>query len=159
MAVIQSKLDTHRIYPEQETLMNTLPPEPYATGTMQAVALANAEALTKWIALCEETWMRAAAVRNPLEYAAIGSLMLPACASQTMLYCKRMAEIAAGAHAAASLPLTALQTDKPAADIELSMNAPSSPAATASPDVTRAPTPSTRAADKESIAVPRFHGE
>jgi hypothetical protein len=46
--------------------------------------------------------MRAATVRNPLEYAAIGSLMLPACASQSMLYCKCIADIAAGAHAAAS---------------------------------------------------------
>ena len=82
--------------------MHTLPPEPFAADTMQAVALANTEALTKWIALCEETWMRAATVRNPLEYAAIGSLMLPACASQSMLYCKRIADIAAGAHAAAS---------------------------------------------------------
>jgi hypothetical protein len=142
--------------------MNTLPPEPFASGTMQAVALANTEALTKWIALCEEAWMRAAAVRNPLEYAAIGSLVLPACASQAMLYCKRIADIAAGAQAAASMPFAAAETGKPATDIKLSMSAPSSPAATASADVTNAPTPTRGAVKqsiKQSIPVPPFRGE
>ncbi|MEM5343627.1 phasin family protein [Paraburkholderia azotifigens] len=142
--------------------MNTLPSEPFAADTMQAVALANTEALTKWIALCEEAWMRAATVRNPLEYAAIGSLMLPACASQAMLYCKRIADIAAGAQTAASQPLTAVQTGKPAADIGLSMNAPSRPAVTASPDVTHAPTPTggaVKQSPKQSIPVPPLRGE
>ncbi|ACC70307.1 hypothetical protein PPMP20_32090 [Paraburkholderia phymatum] len=151
--------------------MDTFSPEPFGCATMQAFALANTEAFAKWMALCEEAWLRAAAVRTPLEYAAIGSLMLPACASQTMLYCKRISDITAGTHAAGSEPMTFPQTGTAATDVTLSANAASSPAVADSADLTHARTPSIQAAAKRSISgstsasihgsipVPRFRGE
>ncbi|MBP0593428.1 hypothetical protein J8I87_27775 [Paraburkholderia sp. LEh10] len=139
--------------------MDTFSPEPFGSATMQALAQANTEAFAVWMALCKETWMRAAAVRNPLEYATIGSLMLPACASRAMLYCKRISDITAGACPAASMPLTAPEIGKPAVAIELPVNASSSPAETDAPDVTHAQAPSTKGAVKRSIPVSGFRGE
>ncbi len=139
--------------------MNTFSPSSFGAETMEALATANTEALASWTALCKETWLRAAAVRNPLEYAAIGSLMLPACASQAMLYCKRISDIAAGAHAVHSMPLSAPETAKPAASIGLSLNGSSSPAATDSPDLTHTQTPPVKNPAKQSIAAPRFRGD
>lgn len=113
--------------------MHTFSPEPSGAAVMQALAMANTEAFDNWMALCKETWMRAAAVRNPLEYAAIGNLMLPACASHAMLYCRCLSDIAAGAQAAASRPLAASEAGTPAAAIDLSANAPLRPAVKDSP--------------------------
>ncbi|MBN3752250.1 hypothetical protein G3N95_04815 [Paraburkholderia sp. Tr-20389] len=138
--------------------MDTFSPEPFGSATMQALALANTEAFANWMALCQETWVRAAAVRNPLEYAAIGSLMLPACASQAMLYCKRISDIAACAQAA-SVPHPAPGISTPASAIEVPVSTLSNSTVTDSPDVTHAQTPSTRGAAKRSIPVPRFRGE
>lgn len=139
--------------------MNTFSPKFFDSTVMQGIALANTEALANWMALWNETWIRAATVRNPLEYATIGSLMLPACASQAMLYCKRISDITAGGHEAASVPLTDQETGQPAAAQAQSVNASSSAAATDSPDLTHAQTPSTKGAVKRSASVPRFRGE
>ncbi|MPW23719.1 hypothetical protein GCT13_45260 [Paraburkholderia sp. CNPSo 3157] len=69
---------------------------PCDAATLHALALAHSEALTKWMALWTVMCTRMATAQNVLDYAAIGPLMLPAYASQTMLYYKRLSEIASG---------------------------------------------------------------
>lgn len=91
-------MDTAR--PDPQTTTSTswwehVPSCYLASGaTWEAFALAQAEALTKGTALWTEMWTRIATAKNPLDYAVAGTLMWPACASQTMLYCKRLSELA-----------------------------------------------------------------
>ncbi|SEK10816.1 hypothetical protein [Paraburkholderia diazotrophica] len=73
-----------------------LPCPPYGAATLHALALAHSEALTKWMALWTEMCTRMATAQNVLDCAAIGPVMLPAYASRTMLYYKRLSEIASG---------------------------------------------------------------
>jgi phasin family protein len=90
----------------KETLMKTdvaglpnargsAPDLPSCVAAFEATARAQTEAIQYWIALSQEMWLRAVAVRDPLELASLPSLMLPEFASQAMLYCKRLAEIIA----------------------------------------------------------------
>ncbi|MFT4069401.1 hypothetical protein [Paraburkholderia sp.] len=58
-----------------------------------AYANAQAQACADYVALCQETWARCALTRSPLECLSIAGLMLPACVSSAMRYCKNVSEI------------------------------------------------------------------
>lgn len=94
-------MDTARPDPQTTTSTSWWEPIPsyhWPSGaTWEAFALAQAEALTKGMALWNEMWTRVATARSPLDYAVAGTLMWPACASQTMLYCKRLSDLASAA--------------------------------------------------------------
>ncbi|ALL65272.1 hypothetical protein K788_0004522 [Paraburkholderia caribensis MBA4] len=127
-------------------------------ATWEAFALAQAEALTKGTALWNEMWVRVASAKSPLDYAVAATLMWPDCASQTMLYCKRLSDLVSGAYFDANGSATIPQ---PAA----------SPAAThaqTEPQSTSCPPADNRAANartyasrsvKRAIPVPQFRGE
>jgi hypothetical protein len=127
-------------------------------ATWEAFALAQAEALTKGAALWNEMWVRVASAKSPLDYAVAATLMWPDCASQTMLYCKRLSDLVSGAYLDANGSAT----------IPQSAASPAATHAQTKPESTSCPPADNHAANarpyasrsvKRPIPVPQFRGE
>jgi hypothetical protein len=136
-------------------------PSYHLPSTWEAFTLAHAEALTNGMALWHEMWTRVASAKSPLDYAVAATLMWPDCASQTMLYCKRLSDLASGAHIdangnathpqSASLAATNVQTTARTKSASTSCPPADNDAANAQPYANRSV--------KRPIPVPQFRGE
>ena len=127
-------------------------------ATWEAFAQAQAEALTKDMALWNEMWTRVATARSPLDYAVAATLMWPAWTSQTMLYCKRLSDLASAAgvdtHGSATIPQSVASP--------CAIDARMEPVSTSrSPADNNAPHAQPRASDsvKRPVHFPQFRGE
>jgi hypothetical protein len=102
---------------------------------LPAIWLAFADAQTQvcidWLALTQETWVRCAPTRSPLEYMSIASLMLPEYVSSAMRYGKNVSDLVAACRELAGgitpRPDTALAGSAPADVVGSASVAPTAP--------------------------------